>query len=98
MNLQAIDNFTRKLGPVSAMIGVVMETVLPKTVAVACHPNYYCWSDRGDYCYTYCWNCTEYAIWDEIKRYRPYEGGPCSQTCIDPCDWWVAGGTCGGPC
>lgn len=32
MNLQTIDIFTRKLGPVSALIDMVMEAVLPKCV------------------------------------------------------------------
>jgi hypothetical protein len=98
MNLQTIDNFTGKFGTMNAVINRIMDTILPQAIAAACHPNYHCYSEKGNYCHTYCWNCTEYAVWDEVKRYRPYDGGPCSETCIDPCDFFVAGGTCGGPC
>jgi hypothetical protein len=65
MNLQAIDNFTRKMGPVSALIDMVMEIVLPKGTASADCGN--C-SYLGDVCYRYCDccapSCSQWAVYE----------------------------------
>ncbi len=95
MNLQTIDNFTRKLGLVSTLIDVVMAAILPKTKATACHSGSACWSVRGNYCYTYCWNCIERAVFDE----KVHCGPGCPHCCTNPCFMYLDGGPCGpGPC
>jgi hypothetical protein len=99
MNLQTIDNFTRKLGPVSTLIDAVMEAILPKVVASACaYPCSGTW--QGDYCYTVCENCIQYAVYHTMAVFAQEPNGSCDFTCSMGCSWKVAGGPCGdpGPC
>jgi hypothetical protein len=87
MNLQTIDNFTRRLGPVSALIDVVMEEVLPKRVASADCGNCGSITEPGNICYRYCDGChqgaQQYAVYHTWGGRWNFETSKC-----DKCDYW----------
>ncbi|GJM39939.1 MAG: hypothetical protein DHS20C20_02210 [Ardenticatenaceae bacterium] len=99
MNLQTIDNFTRKLGLINNLIDMIMRKILPKTIALAGDCGHHCGGTfRGDFCHYSCENCVQYAVYQTMGWFAPSGGGPCENACPMGCTWKVAGGTCGGPC
>lgn len=100
MNLQTIDNFTRKLGLVSTLIDMVMEATLPKATASADCGN--CGVRRGDLCHTYCDGCHPTGTLFAVYKTIPLLGGPgpCTDCGDWGCTWEENAGQCppGHPC